>query len=39
MFDSLSNRLNDVFDRLRRRGALSDDDVGVGAARNPRRLA
>ncbi|HEX3864399.1 MAG TPA: signal recognition particle protein [Stellaceae bacterium] len=29
MFDSLSNRLNDVFDRLRRRGALSDDDVGA----------
>ena len=29
MFDSLSNRLNDVFDRLRRRGALSEDDVGA----------
>src|SRR2546430_3872499 len=29
MFDSLSNRLNDVFDRLRRRGALSADDVGA----------
>jgi signal recognition particle subunit SRP54 len=27
MFDSLSNRLNDVFDRLRGRGALSEDDV------------
>src|SRR6476660_5416625 len=27
MFDSLSNRLNDVFDRLRRHGALSEDDV------------
>ncbi len=27
MFDSLSDRLNDVFDRLRRRGALSEDDV------------
>jgi signal recognition particle subunit SRP54 len=29
MFDSLSDRLNDVFDRLRRRGALTDDDVGA----------
>jgi signal recognition particle subunit SRP54 len=29
MFDSLSNRLTDVFDRLRRRGALSEDDVGA----------
>jgi signal recognition particle subunit SRP54 len=29
MFDSLSNRLNDVFDRLRGRGALSEDDVGA----------
>src|ERR1700751_1309381 len=29
MFDSLSNRLADVFDRLRRRGALSEDDVGA----------
>jgi signal recognition particle subunit SRP54 len=29
MFDSLSNRLNDVFDRLRRRGALSEDDVNL----------
>ena len=29
MFDSLSDRLNDVFDRLRRRGALSEDDVGA----------
>src|SRR6202140_2389761 len=27
MFDSLSGRLNDVFDRLRRRGALGEDDV------------
>jgi signal recognition particle subunit SRP54 len=27
MFDSLSNRLNDVFDRLRGRGALGEDDV------------
>src|SRR5712691_11386554 len=27
MFDSLSDRLNDVFDRLRRRGALGEDDV------------
>ncbi|HVB16435.1 MAG TPA: signal recognition particle protein [Stellaceae bacterium] len=27
MFESLSDRLNDVFDRLRRRGALSEDDV------------
>ena len=29
MFDSLSNRLNDVFDRLRGRGALTEDDVGT----------
>ena len=29
MFDSLSDRLNDVFDRLRRRGALSADDVAA----------
>ena len=29
MFDSLSDRLNDVFDRLRRRGALSEEDVGA----------
>ena len=29
MFESLSNRLNDVFDRLRRRGALSEDDVNA----------
>src|SRR6266481_1767132 len=29
MFDSLSDRLNDVFDRLRKRGALSEDDVGA----------
>ncbi len=29
MFDSLSDRLNDVFDRLRRRGALSEDDVSA----------
>ena len=29
MFDSLSDRLNDVFDRLRRRGALSEDDVAA----------
>src|SRR5689334_20720667 len=29
MFESLSNRLGDVFDRLRRRGALSEDDVGA----------
>jgi signal recognition particle subunit SRP54 len=29
MFDSLSDRLNHVFDRLRRRGALSADDVGA----------
>ena len=27
MFESLSNRLNDVFDRLRRRGALGEADV------------
>src|SRR5690348_3575858 len=29
MFDSLSNRLNDVFDRLRGRGALTEDDVST----------
>jgi signal recognition particle subunit SRP54 len=29
MFDSLSNRLSDVFDRLRRHGALSEDDIGA----------
>ena len=29
MFDSLSDRLNDVFDRLRRHGALTEDDVGA----------
>jgi signal recognition particle subunit SRP54 len=27
MFDSLGNRLNDVFDRLRKRGALAEGDV------------
>src|SRR5918993_4596126 len=27
MFEALSNRLNGVFDRLRRRGALSESDV------------
>jgi signal recognition particle subunit SRP54 len=29
MFESLSNRFNDVFDRLRRRGALTEADVDV----------
>src|SRR5581483_7697384 len=29
MFDSLSTRLADVVDRLRRRGTLSEDDVGA----------
>lgn len=29
MFDSLSSRLGDVFDRLTRRGALSESDVAV----------
>src|SRR5205085_2600329 len=29
MFDSLSTRLGDVFDRLRRHGALTEDDVGA----------
>jgi signal recognition particle subunit SRP54 len=29
MFDSLSDRLGDVFDRLRRHGALSENDVGA----------
>ena len=27
MFESLTGRLGDVFDRLRKRGALSEDDV------------
>ena len=29
MFDTLSDRLTQVFDRLRGRGALSEDDVGA----------
>ncbi len=29
MFESLSNRLSDVFDRLRRRGALGEEDVAA----------
>src|SRR5258708_5022384 len=29
MFDSLSDRLGDVFDRLRRHGALTEADVGI----------
>ncbi len=29
MFDTLGNRLNEVFDRLRRRGALGEDDVAA----------
>src|SRR6516225_3935848 len=29
MFDSLSDRLGDVFDRLRRHGALTEDDIGT----------
>ena len=29
MFDSLTDRLGDVFDRLRRHGALTEDDVGA----------
>jgi signal recognition particle subunit SRP54 len=29
MFESLSDRLSDVFDRLRRRGALTEDDVNT----------
>src|SRR5260370_37277386 len=29
MFDGIGDRLNDVFDRLRRRGALSEDDVAA----------
>jgi signal recognition particle subunit SRP54 len=29
MFDTLGNRLNEVFDRLRGRGALSEDDVAA----------
>jgi signal recognition particle subunit SRP54 len=29
MFDSLSGRLNDIFDRMRRRGALREEDVAT----------
>jgi signal recognition particle subunit SRP54 len=29
MFDTLSNRLGEIFDRLRGRGTLSEDDVGA----------
>src|SRR5580693_3415168 len=29
MFDSLSDRLGDVFDRLRRHGALTEEDIGT----------
>ncbi len=29
MFESLTNRLGDIFDRLTKRGALSEDDVGA----------
>jgi signal recognition particle subunit SRP54 len=29
MFDSLTDRLGDVFDRLRRHGALSENDIGA----------
>src|SRR5665213_124063 len=29
MFDTLSNRLGEIFDRLRGRGALGEDDVGA----------
>jgi signal recognition particle subunit SRP54 len=29
MFDSLSDRLGDVFDRLRRHGALTENDIGA----------
>jgi len=29
MFDSLSDRLGEVFDRLRRHGALTENDVGA----------
>ncbi|MBB6249611.1 signal recognition particle protein [Nitrospirillum iridis] len=29
MFDGLTGRLGDIFDRLRRRGALSEEDVGA----------
>ncbi len=29
MFDTLTTRLGDIFDRLRRRGALSEDDVAA----------
>ena len=38
MFESLSGRLNDVFDRLKRRGAARGGRRG-GAARHPRCLA
>ncbi len=37
MFDNLTDRLGDVFDRLRRHGALTEDDIG--AAMREIRLA
>src|SRR5947208_5017720 len=37
MFDTLGSRLNEVFDRLRGRGALSED--AVGAAMRETRIA
>ena len=37
MFDNLTDRLSDVFDRLRRHGALTEDDIG--AAMREIRLA
>ena len=39
MFDSLSDRLGGVFDRLRGRGALTEADVRGGDARGPDRPA
>ena len=39
MFEALSSKLNGVFDRLRRRGALSEEDVAGGAARSARGAA
>src|ERR1700680_724580 len=35
MFENLSNRLGDVFDRLRKRGALSEDDVATALREIP----
>jgi signal recognition particle subunit SRP54 len=38
MFESLSGRLNDVFDRLKRRGALREEDVQAALRETPPAL-